>query len=160
MWKVAGPVSSTTFQTFCWDGVTARSRLTVLMFQGWLTFSGSRVSMQFSVPRDQRAYEQPRVQSDWICAKVCVENYGSAERKILILCNLLSAVFRTSAEEMLVSSATLHGLNMILPKSTMRPMKLAHTRQTVSFVTFVTFCIVYNSSLSSCPPEWTGCPHD
>ena len=140
--------------------VTARSRLTVFMFQGWLTFSGSRVSMQFSVPRDQRAFEQPRVQSDWICAKVGFGFCGSAERKILILCNLFSAVFRTSAEETLVSSATLHGLNMILHKSMMRLMKLAHTRQTVSITTFVTCCIVDNSSLSSRPPEWTGCPHD
>ena len=123
--------------------VTARSLcLTVFMFQGWLTFSGSRVSMQFSVPRDQRAFEQPRVQSDWICAKVGFGFCGSTERKILILCNLFSAVFRTSAEETLVSSATLHGLNMILHKSMMRLMKLAHTRQTVSITTFVTFYIV------------------
>ena len=141
--------------------VTARSLcLTVLMFQGWLTFSGSRVSMQFSVPRDQRAFEQPRVQSDWICAKVGFGFCGSAERKILILCNLFSAVFRTSEEETLVSSATLHGLNMILHKSMMRLMKLAHTRQTVSITIFVTCCIFDNSSLSSRPPEWTGCPHD
>ena len=69
--------------------VTARSRLTVFMFQGWLTFSGSRVSMQFSVPRDQRAFEQPRVQSDWICAKVGFGFCGSAERKILILCTFI-----------------------------------------------------------------------
>lgn len=38
-------------------------------FQGWLSFDGSRVSMQYSAPRDQR-YEQPKQLSDWTCAKV------------------------------------------------------------------------------------------
>ena len=43
------------------------------IFQGWLNFNGARVSMQYSVPRDQRAFEQPKVLSDWICAKVGLE---------------------------------------------------------------------------------------
>ena len=41
----------------------------LIIFQGWLSFDGSRVSMQYSAPRDQR-YEQPKQLNDWTCAKV------------------------------------------------------------------------------------------
>merc|ERR1719427_395526 len=47
--------------------------------QGWLHFEGCRVSMQYSVPRDQRGYEQPRVLTDWICAKCGVQNFRRRE---------------------------------------------------------------------------------
>lgn len=47
--------------------------------QGWLTFDGSKVSMQYSVPRDQRAFEQPKVLNDWICAKCGVQNFRRRE---------------------------------------------------------------------------------
>ena len=39
------------------------------LFQGWLSFDGVRVSMQYSAPRDQR-FEQPKQLNDWTCAKV------------------------------------------------------------------------------------------
>jgi len=47
--------------------------------QGWLNFDGSKVSMQYSVPRDQRAFEQPKVLNDWICAKCGVQNFRRRE---------------------------------------------------------------------------------
>jgi len=43
--------------------------------QGWLRFDGQRVSMQYSVPRDQRSGDQPRLMNDWICAKCGVQNF-------------------------------------------------------------------------------------
>jgi len=43
--------------------------------QGWLHFEGTRVSMQYSVPRDQRSGDQPRLMNDWICAKCGVQNF-------------------------------------------------------------------------------------
>jgi len=44
-----------------------------------LSFDGSKVSMQYSVPRDQRAFEQPKVLNDWICAKCGVQNFRRRE---------------------------------------------------------------------------------
>lgn len=35
--------------------------------------------MQYSVPRDQRAFEQPKVLNDWICAKCGVQNFRRRE---------------------------------------------------------------------------------
>merc|ERR1719187_1221324 len=43
--------------------------------QGWLRFDGQKVSMQYSVPRDQRSGDQPRLMNDWICAKCGVQNF-------------------------------------------------------------------------------------
>ena len=35
--------------------------------------------MQYSVPRDQRAFEQPKVLNDWICAKVAIASHPRTE---------------------------------------------------------------------------------
>ena len=53
-----------------WDKLLPVCVLTRVLLQGFLNFDGSRVSMHFSVPRDQRAFDQPKVLTDWICAKV------------------------------------------------------------------------------------------
>merc|ERR1719500_2134643 len=46
--------------------------------QGWLSFDGVRVSMQYSAARDQR-FEQPKQLNDWTCAKCGVQNFRRRE---------------------------------------------------------------------------------
>jgi len=77
--EFADPGSFFALQTFCLGLQGPNTGPDVSISQGWLTFDGSKVSMQYSVPRDQRAFEQPKVLNDWICAKCGVQNFRRRE---------------------------------------------------------------------------------
>lgn len=48
--------------------------------QGVLEFEGAnRAVMQYSLPRDGRAHDTPRILNDWICAKCGVQNFRRRE---------------------------------------------------------------------------------
>jgi len=51
--------------------------------------------MQYSVPRDQRSFEQPKVLSDWICAKCGVQNFR--RREACFKCGAPKAEFDSSS---------------------------------------------------------------
>jgi len=77
--------------------------------QGWLSFDGTRVSMQYSVPRDQR-FEIPKVTNDWICAKCGVQNFR--RRDACFKCNGQRSEFDKAHE--LIDEVSSHPTNTVL----------------------------------------------
>jgi len=65
--------------------------------QGWLNFDGNQVSMHYSVPREQRAFEQTKVLTDWICLKCGVQNFR--RREVCFKCNGEKAVCDTAYDQ-------------------------------------------------------------
>ena len=74
-WQVTGGAEGTRVPSRVTSKLTVRDEkiyravIDKSLFQGWLSFDGVRVSMQYSAPRDQR-FEQPKQLNDWTCAKV------------------------------------------------------------------------------------------
>ena len=112
--------------------------------------------MQYSVPRDQRSFEQPKVLSDWICAKVRPETTIPVFPTDLLLL-LLSAGSRTSGGARRVSSVALPRRSSTRPAT--RRTRSAATPPTVSLSSPPHSQRYSSSSHCSCPAERPGRPH-
>ena len=93
-----------------------------------MNLDGSRISMQYSVPRDQKAYEQSKLLTDWICAKVTV---SFPLRKSYQYINF-SVEFKIFVAEKHVSNAVDPRLSMTRP-TLIHQMKSAPTPPTVRY---------------------------